>query len=124
MYRSYVTVCLASAIGIVSAIQAAGQQACRPALAVGHVELSPMRPPTLERKWTAVVSVDASGCATNSQGHFDIVFSRLKETGPDIEFRQRFMWRTPSVTVEVDFWADEAVQGYWLDNVAPCPCGD
>jgi hypothetical protein len=34
--------------------------------------------PTMERKWTAVLSVDASRCATTS-GRFGIVFSRQKE---------------------------------------------
>ena len=47
---------------------------------------------TLERKWTAVVSVDTSGCAANSSGYFEIVFTRLKEIGPDIEFREQFVW--------------------------------
>jgi len=28
------------------------------------------------------------------------------------------------VEVSLDFWADEAVEGYWLHNVAPCPCRD
>ena len=53
---------------------------------------------------------------------FEIVFSRLKENGLEIEFRQQFIWTPPAVTVSVDFWADEAVEQYWLDNVAPCPC--
>jgi hypothetical protein len=104
--------------------QAVGQQECRPSLAFKEVHISEMQPPTLERKWTAVVSVDASRCAANSQGHFEIVFSRLKEIGPEIEFRERFAWLSPSVKAEVVFWADEAVERYWLDNVAPCPCGD
>jgi hypothetical protein len=37
----------------------------------------------------AVVSVDATRCAANATGHFEIVFSRLKEIGPDIEFREQ-----------------------------------
>jgi hypothetical protein len=41
-----------------------------------------------------------------------------------MDFRDQFTWRSPSVTVSVDFWADEAVEGYWLDSVAPCPCPD
>jgi hypothetical protein len=31
------------------------------------------------------------------------------------------MWRPDSVEVSVVFWADEAVERYWLDNVAACP---
>ena len=122
-YRIAISAFLAGTLGLMNLPSALGQGLCRPTLAVGQVSLSPMRPPTLERKWTAVVSVDTSRCATSSRGAFDIVFSRLKETGPDVEFRQRFDWLSPSVTVEVDFWADEAVAGYWIDNIAPCRCG-
>jgi hypothetical protein len=104
-------------------MQAVAQQTCRPALAFKEVRFSEMRPPTLERKWTAVLSIDASRCATTS-GRFEIVFSRLKENGIEIEFREQFMWRPDSVKVSVDFWADEAVERYWLDNVAACPCRD
>ena len=81
-----------------------------------------MQPPTLERKWSAVVSVDASRCATNSGGAFEIGFLRLKENGVDAEFRERFRWLPPAVKVDVDFWADEAVERYWFDNIAPCLC--
>ena len=83
-----------------------------------------MQPPTLERRWTAVVSVDASRCAVNTGGYFEIGFSRLKENGIEVEFREQFIWLPPSVKVSVDFWADEAVEAYWLDNVAPCSCRD
>jgi len=81
-----------------------------------------MQPATLERKWTAVVSVDTARCVPNSKGQFEIVFSRLKEVGPEVEFRKRFTWLPPSVKVEVDFWADEAVARYRIDNIAPCRC--
>jgi len=124
MFRSCLSAVLAGVVGLASVTQALGQQSCRPTLAFQEVQFSPMQPPTLERKWTAVVSVDASRCAANSAGYFEIVFSRLKEIGPEIEFRERFMWRPPSVKVSVDFWADEAVEHYWLGNVTPCPCGD
>jgi hypothetical protein len=51
-----------------------------------------MRPPTLERKWTAIVAVDASRCVANSAAYFEIAFSRAKEMGVEIEFREEFMW--------------------------------
>jgi hypothetical protein len=82
-----------------------------------------MQPPTLERKWTAVVSIDASRCAAHSAGYFEIVFRRLKEIGPEIEFREQFVWVSPTVKVGVDFWADEAVERYWIENITPCECG-
>jgi len=114
---------LAGSIGLMSVTQALGEQTCRPALAFKEVRFSEMMPPTLERKWTAVLSVDASRCATAS-GRFEIAFSRSKEMGIEIEFREQFMWRPDSVDVAVDFSADEAVEGYWLNNVAACPCRD
>jgi putative MATE family efflux protein len=111
---------LAGSIALVSGTPAVAQPTCRPALAFKQVAFSAMTP-TLERKWTAVLSVDASRCATTS-GRFEIAFTRLKEYGIELDFREQFMWRPASVEVSVDFWADEAVGGYWLDNVAPCPC--
>lgn len=123
MHRSCIVGLLAGSIGLISVTQAAGQQTCRPALAFKEVRISWMQPPTLERKWTAVLSVDASRCATTS-GRFEIVFLRLKEIGLDIEFREQFVWKPDSVEVSVDFWADEAVEKYWISNVAACPCRD
>jgi hypothetical protein len=122
MHRSCISEFLAGIIGLMSVAQAVGQQVCSPTLAFKEVQFSNMQPPTLERRWTAVVSVDASRCVTNSRGFFEIVFTRLKEIGPEIEFRERFTWLPPSMTVEVDFAADEAVQAYWIDNVAACLC--
>jgi hypothetical protein len=123
MYRSCLFGLLAGSMGLMSVTQAVGQQTCRPALAFKQVRFSEMKPPTLERTWTAVLSVDASRCATTS-GRFEIVFSRAKEIGIDVEFREQFTWRPDSVDVSVDFWADEAVAGYRLNNVAACPCRD
>ena len=123
MVRSCIFGRLPAGIGLMGVAQAVGEQTCRPALAFKEVRFSEMKPPTMERKWTAVVSVDASRCATAS-GQFEIAFSRSKEMGIEIEFRERFMWRPDSVDVSVDFSADEAVEGYWLNNVAACPCRD
>jgi hypothetical protein len=81
-----------------------------------------MIPPTLEREWTAVVSVDASECQTDSSGYFDIVFTRLSETAPDLEFSERFAWRLSSVEVAVNFAANEAVQQFRVENITPCVC--
>lgn len=122
MVRPCVAGLLAGSIGFVSVTQAVSEPMCKPVLAFKEVRFSEMQPPTLERKWTALVSVDASRCAANSAGYFQIVFSRLKETGVEIEFREQFVWLPPSVKVGVDFWADEAVERYWLGNVTPCPC--
>jgi hypothetical protein len=94
---------------------------CKPQLNIQQVEFSEMLPPLLHRKWTALVSVDSSRCATSS-GHFAIGFSRLKENALDIDFREQFAWLAPSVMVSVDMAADEAVETYWIDKVDACPC--
>ena len=114
---------IAHALSLTPAI---GGQVCKPILALRDAQFSAIQPPNLERKWTAVVSVDASRCAANSNGHFDIVFVRLLEIGLEREFRQQFKWSPPSVRVALDFWADEAVEveGVWIDNITPCQCAD
>ena len=127
MVRSCISGLLAGIIGIVSMTQAVGQQLCRPALSFTDVNFSKMQRPTLERKWSAVVGVDASQCVANSAGYFEIVFLRSKEMGIEIEFREEFKWlgfqgSQPSVKVEVNFWADEAVERYWFGDITPCPC--
>ncbi len=124
MFRSCMAGFLAGIIGLISVTQAASRQICRPALAIKEVQFSEMQLPKLERKWTAVVAVDASGCVANTAGHFEIGFSRLKEIGMELEFREQFIWLSPSVKVAVDFWADEAVERYWIDNISPCRCAD
>ena len=121
MNRARILGLLACAIGLAGTAHAADPQVCKPALAVSDVKFSAMQPPTMGRTWTAVVSVDASQCATTA-GHFELGFSRLKENGPEIEFREQFTWQPRSVNVSVEFWADEAAESYWLDNIAACPC--
>ena len=79
MYRSCIFGLLAGSIGLMSGAQATEPQTCRPGLAFKEVRFSAMQPPTMERKWNAVLSVDASRCATTS-GRFGIVFARQKET--------------------------------------------
>jgi hypothetical protein len=123
MYRSCIFGILVGSIGLASLAHAAGQATCRPALAFKEVRFSAMLPPTMERKWTAVLLADASRCSTTS-GRFEIVFSRQKENGLEIEFQEQFIWRPGLVEVSIDFWADEAVEGYWIHNIAPCPCRD
>ena len=123
MDRSSMSGFLTGIIGLISVTQAVGQEPCRPALAVKDVQFSQMQPPTLKRTWSAVVSVDASRCAANSSGTFEIVFTRLKETAPELDFREQFAWLPPAVNIAVDFAADEAVQRYRIDNISPCACG-
>jgi hypothetical protein len=88
-----------------------------------------MMPPTLKRTWSAVVSVDASACTADSKGYFEIVFTRLSENAPDLEFRKQFLWSAPSFVWQVSsvgvglvFAADEVVEKYRIENVTPCVC--
>ena len=111
--------CVTGLIGVTKAI---GQGLCKPTLSVNDVQFSPIHLETLVRNWTAVVSVDASQSRANFRGTFDIVFMRLSETAPDMEFREPFIWMPPSVNVSVEFGRDEAVERYWIDNISPCIC--
>jgi hypothetical protein len=120
-FRTCCTVLLAGGLGFAGMTQASGSQQCKPSLTIRDARLSEMLPPTLERKWTAIVLADASRCATTA-GYFEVGFSRLKETAPELEFREQFIWSVPSVLIGVDFWADEAVESYWVDSIQACPC--
>lgn len=121
LYRA--AVCLIALQAIAGMTPAIAEDACKPVLTISDVHFTEMQPPMLSRTWSAVVSVDASHCPANAAGTFDIVFVREKETAPDLEFRERFVWRAPSVHVQIDFAADESVQGYRIDNVTSCVCG-
>jgi hypothetical protein len=116
-----------AALALVCATRAVGQDmsgsTCRPTLAISDVHFTEMQPPTLSRTWSAVVWVNAAHCGAKATGTFEIAFVREKETAPDLAFRERFVWRTPSVKVQVDFAADEAAQSYRIDNVTACDCG-
>jgi hypothetical protein len=120
-YRRCLAWLLAGGIGLTGAAPAIAGPTCKPTLAVTQVQFSEMRKPTLERRWTATVTADASRCTTTA-GYFEIGISRMKEYGPELEFREQFIWSTPSVTIGIDFWADEAVEAYWVDSIQACPC--
>jgi hypothetical protein len=121
--RSFTSAFLAT-ITLIGVTPAIAENLCRPALTLNEVQFSPIKRPNPQRSWTAVVTVDASECAVNSGGHFDIVFTRLSETAPDLEFRQRFAWSPFSQNIALDFAADEAVAAYRIENVMPCVCRD
>ena len=119
-----VAVLLIGVVEMIGAATAAGPGQCAPVLAFKRIRFSEMQPPTLERKWTAIVSVDASRCQENSSGYFEIVFTRVSEVAPDLEFRQRYAWRPPAVEVAVNFAAAEAVEQYRVENITACVCRD
>jgi len=122
MYRCFICGIVASTLGLASVVPVNGDPLCHPKLAITDVQFSEMIPPTLERKWTAIVSVDASRCQASSTGYFDITFTQLSETAPDMEFSEQYAWRPPSVEVAVNFAADEAVQHFRVENITSCVC--
>jgi hypothetical protein len=113
---------LTVAVGLFGATRAMGEPVCEPVLAVTDVRFSASVQPASGRLWFATVAVDASRCAGDSTGAFEVVITRSKENAPDVEFRERFVWRAPSVKIGVDLWADEAVARYRIDGVTPCHC--
>jgi hypothetical protein len=124
MHRSLVSCVIIGVLWLTSTLPLNAISACRPKLTVTDVHFSEMIPPTLERKWSATVTADAPRCASSASGTFDLTFSRLKENGYEVLFTQQFVWKLPSVTVDMDFWADEAVERYWIQNVSPCTCAN
>jgi hypothetical protein len=84
---------------------------CKPIIGVRDVQLSPVQRETLEQRRTARLWADASSCKSAS-GRFEILFSRLKEDAPDMDFVQAFTWKPDTFEISVDFWQDEALDGY------------
>jgi uncharacterized membrane protein YfcA len=96
---------------------------CRPTLSVKHATLSEMRPPAMERRWTATIAADASKCVTKA-GYFDLGILREKENSIPLEFREQFIWVEPSSPISIDVSADEAVEHAWIDKIQACPCAN
>jgi hypothetical protein len=97
----------------------AGESGCKPVLTLKDVRFSEII--SSKRHWTATVHADASACAASS-GLFAVRFVRLAETAPDLEFAEPFMWHGAQTKIRVEFAADEAVQSYWIADVAACQC--
>ena len=110
---------LVALCALLNASQVAAQLACKPIVTVKEESFSKMF--NLRRAWTASINVDASRCTTTS-GLFSIGFIGLAENAPDLTFTEPFIWRLVQRRVVVEFWADEAVQKYWIADIAACPC--
>ena len=115
------SVALAMVSVLLSGPQAAASSSCKPALTVNNVSFS--APFNLKRYWSATIAVDASRCV-NSSGLFALGFLRLGENAPDLEFVEPLIWHAGETKVRVEFWTDEAVQKYWIADVASCRCRD
>lgn len=103
------------------ATQGASRPVCKPVVSATQARSSDAV--NQQRRWTAVLAVDASRCAS-SAGTFDIDFVREKETGPDLAFTQRFIWRPGPTEIALDLWWDESIRAYQVGDVTACPCRD
>jgi hypothetical protein len=117
MLRSVVLA--AALMPMLGLMPASAEGACRPKIELRDVQFSQVT--NLKRYWTAIANVDASKCSVSS-GLYAIRFLRWSESGPDIEFTEPFLWQRGETTVRVEFWADEAVGGYRIADVATCAC--
>jgi hypothetical protein len=123
MRRFLTPLLLAAAMAVSGTSFSAAGPVCKPKLTVKDIRLSDVQRGTQERRWTATVSADASRCATTA-GYFDLGVLRQKENAVELQFREQFVWSAPTVMIGIDFWADEAVEDYWIDGVQACPCAN
>ena len=68
-----------------------------------------------------MVSVEAARCTGGATGHFEIIFVRMKETGPNLESRERFTWQPPTTIVQLAFRADEAAGSSRFGDIDHAP---
>src|SRR6516164_1036967 len=121
MRFSHPSILLAANLVAFGAMQAAAGGLCKPALSLRDVRIS--EPRNSQRTWSGVLVVDASPCSTTS-GAFEIEFTRLKETAPDLRFSERFTWASGRSEVSIDMWWDEWFEDYRIAHIATCPCRD
>jgi hypothetical protein len=120
--RSAFTIALsASVLSVAWMPQCVADERCTPTLTLKSARTSEVQ--DLQRTWTALVTADASRCATTS-GTFEIQFTRLKEIAPDLRFTEQFRWRAGEGEVSLDFWWDEWPQDFQVASIAACPCRD
>src|SRR5262249_51902635 len=121
MRRSHPSILLAGSLFMLGPIQTGGDQLCKPGLSLRDVCMSEGR--GLQRTWTGVLVSDGSPCSTPSRP-FSIEVTRLKETGRDLRFTERFTWTSGRSVVSIDVWWDEWVEDYRIARIASCPCHD
>ena len=95
---------------------------CKPLLTVRNVrELRVADQPVWPWIWKATIVADASYCATKS-GNFEIDFIRIKEYSPDVQFTEKYRWRSGQIDVSMELTADESILDYRIGLIAPCVC--
>jgi hypothetical protein len=110
---------LVALCALLNTAQVAAEPVCRPKLAVKEVSFS--ETVNARRTWTAAINIDASRCATTSGG-FSIRIIRLAENAPDLTFTEPFIWHLGQESVSIEFWANEAVHRYWIEDIVACLC--
>ena len=121
--RAIVPAAVALPFVLMDATPNRAQPVCEPTIVFTEAHYAPMKPPKLERIWTVAFTVDASRCVTTS-GSFSILFTVWKENAPDIAYVETFQWIPDLNVVSKEFWADEAVGAYTVNDIAPCPCSN
>jgi hypothetical protein len=119
MGRALYSIALGGSMSLLNATSNLAQELCKPALGISDARISEVR--NLQRTWSAMLAADASSCSTMS-GQFEIEFTRLKESAPDLQFIERFTWAQGQSNISLDIWWDEWLESYRLGHVAPCPC--
>jgi hypothetical protein len=119
MWLSPRSILLAASLVLLGTTQAVAGKLCKPVLSLRDARISEAR--EMHRTWTGILTADASPCSTAS-GQFDVQFTRLKETAPDLQFMERFTWVSGQSEVSLDFWWDEWLEDNRIISVAPCPC--
>jgi hypothetical protein len=114
---------IAVALILMTATQSRSQPQCWPTLAFTEAHYAPMKLPRRERTWTVAFTADASRCATQA-GTFSILFAVWKENAPDIEFVETFQWIPDLNIISKEFWIDEAVGTFKVNDIAQCPCSN
>jgi hypothetical protein len=119
MWLSPRSILLAASLVLLGATQAVAGKLCKPVLSLRDARVSEAR--EMHRTWTGDLTADASRCSTAS-GQFDVQFTRLKETAPDLQFMERFTWVSGQAEVSLDFWWDEWLEDHRIVSIVPCPC--
>ena len=119
MWLFHRSILLAASLALLGATQAVAGKLCKPVLSLRDARISEAH--EMHRTWTGVLVTDSSPCSTTS-GQFDVQFTRLKETAPDLQFMERFTWVSGQSEVSLDFWWDEWLEESRIISIAPCPC--
>ena len=121
MRGAFIPALTAVSLILMVATESWSQPICRPTLAFTEAHYAPMKLPKLERTWTASFTVDASPCAAQS-GTFSILFTVWKENAPDIEFVEAFRWAPNLNVITKEFWIDEEVGAFKVNDITGCTC--